>query len=210
MSRFIGSVHEEYEYVFHDVFDYFRRSGSWGALLCSPFTHLALVVAILSGTFWHAKDWSELPLQVLPNLLGFALAAYALLLAFGDDKFRAFLAVRQSQRKTVDPFHDSLLLKVSAIFLQFVLIQILALLLAIIGHVHPLSTLHAATAIPDAVYASLPVRAARDCFAAFSFFVFVLSITTSASAAFNIYHATRWYVDYKVHEADDSDNQQSK
>jgi hypothetical protein len=38
----------------------------------------------------------------------------------------------------------------------------------------------------------------RDAAAALSYFMFVLSITTSANAAFNIYHATRWYVEFKV------------
>jgi hypothetical protein len=152
----------------------------------------------LSASFWQTREWSDLPLQVLPNLLGFALAAYALLLAFGDDKFRAFLAVRQSRRATVDQFQDSLLLKVSAIFLQFVLIQIIALLLAIVSHAHILSTLQGITPISSATYHSWAVHLIRNVYAAFSFFMFVLSITTSASAAFNIYHATRWYVDYKV------------
>jgi len=192
------AVRAEYSYVWQDVTDYFGRYGSWPMVARSPFTHLSILVTALCLSVWLGDAWSDFPLQVLPNLLGFALAAYALLLAFGDERFRSFLAVRKSTQRTVDPIQDSLLLKVSAIFLQFVIVQIIALLLGIIGHSHPLAALHGIGWISDTAFWSWPVRFFRDVYCAFAFFMFLLSIATSANSAFNIYHATRWYVEYQV------------
>jgi hypothetical protein len=163
----------------------------------SPYSHFALVVTLICAGAWLSTSWSDLPLAVLPSLLGFSLAAYALLLAFGDDQFRSFLALPSSDpQKANDP---ALLLKVSAIFLHFLVIQIAALTLAIIGHAHPSVTFGLAFGawIGADVFQSFWFHVARNAFAFVGFFTFILSIATALAAALNIYHATKWYVEFK-------------
>jgi hypothetical protein len=99
IARGVAAIRDEYRFVCQDLFDYFQRYGSWAAVARSPYTHLAVVVTACSYPLWMHGTWSDVPLQVLPNLLGFALAAYALLLAFGDERFRSFLAIRRSARR---------------------------------------------------------------------------------------------------------------
>jgi len=65
-----------------------RHYGGWREFLRSPYLWsgfaLALLLSLRSGCGWF---WYESALGVLPNLLGFSLGGYAVLLAFGDKKF---------------------------------------------------------------------------------------------------------------------------
>jgi hypothetical protein len=198
---FSGAVAVEYTSTLRDLAEYFKLYGSWEVFFATPYCHVALVIAALSWKFWLSPSWSDAPLSILPALLGFALAAYALLFSFGDETFRGFLAVRRSRKEVVDPIEDSILLRISAIYLHFVIVQIVALLIAVIAHAHILGsaigilgprtgcTFHAAMVV-------------RNIFAFIGYFAFCLSITTSANAALNLFHATKWYVKYRRDRGD--------
>jgi hypothetical protein len=178
-----------YKTIGHNISDFFARSGGWGALVRSPYVHISLALTLVCYGAWRNGKWSDLPIAVLPALLGFTLAAYALLLAFGDEQFRAFLANCRDDGVEPNAPAENALLSVSAIFLQFVVIQAVALLFAIIGHSHPIGTL-----FPQ--MHSTVIQIARNIFSCMGYFLFMLSISLSIAAGINIYHTTRWYVDF--------------
>lgn len=112
---------------------YWSAYGGWSALASSPYVHISIVLCALTAGFWSVKDWWTHALQVLPNLLGFTLGGFAVFLGFGDEKFRSLIAGSDPARGArYSPY-----LSVSATFLHFVLLQVVALLwAAITGALH--------------------------------------------------------------------------
>jgi hypothetical protein len=83
---------------------------------------LAFAFSLHSRCDWF---WYEKAIGILPNLLGFSLGGYAVLLAFGDKKFLD--AIRgESLGENTSPY-----MSVSASLAYFVLVQILALVVAV-------------------------------------------------------------------------------
>ncbi|MDB5070243.1 MAG: hypothetical protein JWM87_1354 [Candidatus Eremiobacteraeota bacterium] len=187
-----------YSDIAEDIRDYVSAYGGFRRFLSSPYLHLAVIGSALCSGVWMGPSWSDLPLGILPNLLGFALAAYALLFAFGDEQFRTFLAIPTSIDHSPEKRRSKMLV-ISATFLHFVLVQVTALALAIVAKCHILGHLVTiARALGHPLAFSSPVWfIARSVFSFVSFTIFLLSITTSLAAAFAIFRATTWYVMYK-------------
>lgn len=191
------SVRAQFNEVGADIFAYFTRYGGAKAMVASPFTIAAAIISLACAGTWLTPGWPDVVLQILPNLLGFALAAYALLLGFGDEDFRQFLAISDSTETADDD--TSLFTSISSTFLHFVVVQIIAITLAIIGRSHPLTALYSSIAENDirAVLSSPQMMFVRDVYAYIAYTFFVLSITTSLASALNIFRTTRWYVRYR-------------
>lgn len=102
--------------------------GGWRSFFLSNYALAAMLLMVPTWNTWLYDSWWEQPIAVLPNVLGFSLGGYAILLALGDDGFRGVLAPKSS-----DPKKTTTYLKNSAIFLHFVLVQVLALLAGIIA-----------------------------------------------------------------------------
>ncbi len=200
MRTFFGALAKEYVVFGRDVISYVRAFGLMG-MFTSPYAHLALLGTLVCRGIWSASDWYATPLAVLPALLGFTLAAYALLLGFGDEKFRSFLADRDPGESAdhADPVEKNLLVRVSAIFLHFVIVEVVGLAMAVAGFSHPLGAWHI----------ELPHESIiRSIFAFVGVFFFVFSITSALATGFNIFHATKWYVNFKANpESNDSSAQ---
>lgn len=110
--------------------EYWGAYGGGRALARSPYLHLALVLLAVTYHFWATDKWWTQVISVLPNLLGFTLGGFAVFLGFGDEKFRALLA--EADEET--PHEASLYLKLCATFVHFILVQVLALLCAVVAN----------------------------------------------------------------------------
>lgn len=104
---------------------YFEVYGGWEELIKSRYSHVALLITILCFPYWLYKDWWEDVLSIIPNLLGFTLGGYAMLMAFGDSEFHKELATKGDSRY-------SPLMRVNSTFVHFILLQVLSLVFAII------------------------------------------------------------------------------
>jgi hypothetical protein len=191
------TIQSEYRGLRDDLRRYFAGYGGFPKVLYSPYTHVALALTLICWGKWHSANWETIPLAVLPALLGFTLAAYALLLGFGDEKFRQFLARTGKTDVTIEGAADSTLMSVSAIFLHFVIVEMIALLLAIIGDANPI----VAMGISGKLYGSIALlrahpSALHHAFGFIGLFAFNWAILMALAAAIDIYHATSWYVDY--------------
>jgi len=139
---------------------YWRCYGGIGEIVGSPYLLLPVVLTGVCHPVWlvvKEKAWYEYPLGILPNVLGVTLAGYALLLAFGDDKFKKLFAGQYSDGAP-SPF-----MVTNAKFIHFLLMQAFAIFLGIIG-----STLEIKT----------------GGFAFFGFTIFIYSLSTAIAAAF--------------------------
>jgi hypothetical protein len=76
---------------------------------------------------WQTDTWWDLAFEILPSTMGFSLAAFAVLLAFGNEDFLRVLSQRP-QGKTKSALDGT-----SAAFFHFIFIQVLALLFAFVG-----------------------------------------------------------------------------
>jgi hypothetical protein len=198
MARPKVSLYSEYSDLWHDVRVYFACYGGVPKIIYSPYTHFALLLTLICWGQWHSTDWTAIPLSVLPALLGFTLAAYALLLGFGDESFRKFLASSGKPEQTGrDATSETTLMGVSAIFLHFVVVEIVALLCAIVGAANPLASLGWSEAVAHGLAGiRLGPQFPHLAFAFIGLFAFYLSILMALAAAIDIFHATGWYVQY--------------
>src|SRR3569832_245229 len=112
--------------------EFWKIRGGWSDLIRSPYSLVSLGLMVPTFHLWLFTPWWELSASILPNLLGFSLGGYAIMLAFGDDRFKALLA-RKSKLANASSEEPSLYLKSSAIFLHFILVQLMALVAAIVA-----------------------------------------------------------------------------
>jgi hypothetical protein len=159
---------------------YWSIYGGFGALFTSPYAHLSLILLFLSGNYWLNCDWWSQPISVLPNLLGFTLGGFAILVSFGDEKFKYLIAGNEEG----DGGEYSPYIKFSVTFLHFILLQVLALIWALVinGMQFP---------VPDwlgcfekAIVATRPIAYG------FGYWLFLYSICTAIAAVMGIFRLT--------------------
>jgi len=117
-----------------EVRDYWRVYGGLGSVLTSPAFLLALGVTSFSSVLWKDCQWYQVSFSILPNLLGFSIGAFAIVLAFPATTLFEVIAE--------DGRDDSFYMDMAARFVHFVCVQVIALLLALLGktyHSHALA-----------------------------------------------------------------------
>lgn len=118
-----------YRGVFSIYARYWRAYGGLAALVRSFYLHTALVITLICTNAWLTAGWWDQVTAILPNVLGFTLGGFAIFISFGDEKFRQLLA---------EPDEDELdaptaYVKLCSTFVHFILVQIVALLVAILA-----------------------------------------------------------------------------
>ncbi|WP_152512899.1 hypothetical protein [Desulfovibrio sp. X2] len=108
-----------------EFFHYLRAYGGIKALLKSSYVWFSCLITIVIYDFVDGWKWYKSALSVLPNLLGFSLGGYAIMLALGDKEFQH--AIKGCE----DGENASPYLEASASLAHFVLIQAIALLAAV-------------------------------------------------------------------------------
>jgi hypothetical protein len=105
---------------------YWKVYGGFAGLITSPYLHVAAILTVISWGFRSsARSPSEIAVGVLPNLLGFTVGALAIVLAFSSAAVFERLAEKGEPR--------SFFMKLTASLIHFILVQVLALLCAIVG-----------------------------------------------------------------------------
>jgi hypothetical protein len=150
--------------------DYWRAYHGWPALLASPYLHAAVVLTVLLWSRWTSAGWPDDVLTVVPSVLGFSLGGYAMLLAFGDVKFLQRLAEPEENGAV------SYYLALNASFVHFIVVQMIAIVLALIGKAY--------MADPPSLWA-IP--------AFLCYLVFVYSIMAALAATFAIFRMASLY-----------------
>ena len=171
---------------------YWRAYGGSDALLYSVYFHVALVACGLSYGFWTVANWWDLVISIVPNLLGFTLGGYALLVAFLGEKFRRRISGRSVQEGGTT--RDSPFLVMNASFAHFILVQALALAAAVISKTahgtaeHSLlGAVSAALHIPPSVLGTAAIV-----FWGASFLLFSYALTLTAAAALAVFRVGTW------------------
>jgi hypothetical protein len=111
---------------------YWSAYGGWVALLKSLYLHVALVLLMLTFHTWMQKEWWNDVISILPNLLGFTLGGFAIFIGFGDERFRELLANPDTDEDGKED-QSTIYVSLCATFVHFILIQLLALIYAILA-----------------------------------------------------------------------------
>jgi hypothetical protein len=171
-----------------DFYQYWSLYGRWSGLVTSPFFVAAVILTVICAPFWWDSSWWSLSTSLIPAILGFSVAAFALLMSIGDDSFKLrFGQVRPGRKK-------SALSSVSTAFFHSIVVQILALGLALVGGARILSAFLAF--VPDAMQheiVAIPLVVAAKSFRALGFLFVAYSLTSSLAAAMTIYRLSRIY-----------------
>lgn len=109
---------------------YWKAYGKGRALVRSPYLHLAFLISLLSYPLWWncggtTLVWYDIVLAVFPNLMGFTLGGYTILLAFGNEEFLKLISGSDQPDKP-SPF-----MTINGAMVHFIILQGLAILIAI-------------------------------------------------------------------------------
>ncbi len=108
-------------------------SGGWRRISRAWYTWAALLISVLCWSLWWDAAWWDLSLEIIPGMLGFSLAGFAMMLAFGDDRFRAVLSRAMVVTGGEGTSKHSAFMGYASIFVHYLVAQVLGLLLAIIA-----------------------------------------------------------------------------
>ena len=155
---------KSYSSFFKTVKLYFKIYGGIKALVSSPYLALAVVISGICHPVWSHPPftpvWYTLPLDIIPNLLGFTLGGYAILLAFGDKEFLKLISGTREGDEEPSPF-----MVINGAFVHFIILQMISLLLALIG---------------------LSLGKNTGIFAMLGFTIFIYALLTTIAATFSI------------------------
>lgn len=194
---------KEYEDVFDLWKRYWRAYGGAKDFRRSPYVHFALLTTLVLTPSWVSRGWWDTVTSVLPNVLGFTLGGYAILISFGDEKFKAILTATESDALEKDHSENATttaFLGVSAAFLHFIVVQIGALLVALIAkagnsvEIAHLSTLHNHPSWRSSVTAVEYVGSAVG------YFLFVYALCTALAASMYIFRMSSWFEAFQASE----------
>src|SRR5882757_9558582 len=115
----------QYKAFFNVMYVYWRLYGGARALYLSPYFHISVFVALVCYPLWSSgNDWAALALGSIPNLLGFSVGAFAIILSFGQISLNLLKNPIEAKSRY---------LGVVASFVHFIIVQSLTLLVALIG-----------------------------------------------------------------------------
>lgn len=127
MKKIIQNIKNKLAYLSSAYKELFTAYGGATAFFCSPYLWLSGVLSLITSLFacegWY---WYASALAVLPNLLGFTLAGYAVFFAFMDTRFSDFIRGKKEGER-ISPY-----LGVSSVFAVFVVLQLATLFLAVL------------------------------------------------------------------------------
>lgn len=175
------------------VGQYWLSYGGWPAFWRSPFFWLSVGLLLLTSHFWVSEKWWEQVISVMPSMLGFTLGGFAVFLGFGDEKFKAIISGQEPE----DGGKPSPYMEVSATFFHFVIVQLAALLLAIVA-----SSLNFTLDIQcEAIAKALTVF--RFIGGMVGYWVYLYGLCITAAAALAIFRVAFWYDTYQTRNRDD-------
>lgn len=122
---FITNAKAEYGYLKRNLDDYRDYFGPFKDIIYTPYCHFSLILSLAISTYRPDNaSWADTALKVFPSLLGFSMGGYAVIITFGDEKFRKFLA------KYCTGDNQPFLFSINGVFIHLIACQTLSIFLA--------------------------------------------------------------------------------
>lgn len=176
VKKIMGDFHQSYSGVFGIFSHYWKAYGGLSAVFLSPYFHLSVILGSICYPYKEVGGWKwwDIPIETIPSIIGFSLGGYAIFLGLGDERFKSILGGNDETNKD----RPSPFISLNTAFLHFIIIQLLALVLAIVGK---------SLSIQYAIYGAP------------SFIFFFYAMLLAAAATIELYRVARWYdihIDY--------------
>lgn len=107
---------------------YFVEYGGWNSVFASKYFYAAAAVSGLGFWYFQQPKWWDLVTSVVPGLVGFAIAGVAIFVSLGSDALRSIIAGKEPGSKDSSPF-----IAFMAMFTHFIMVQLIALVLALVA-----------------------------------------------------------------------------
>lgn len=107
---------------------YFEAYGGLNAVVTSKYFWSAVALTALAGRYFTTAKWWDLAISVVPGLVGFSIAGLAIFISLASDALREVIAGKRPGSSAESPFMTFM-----AMFTHFIVVQLLALLLAFIA-----------------------------------------------------------------------------
>lgn len=185
---------------------YWAAYGGPNAIIRSRFLALSIAITLVCYSLWLRNDFSDLPISILPDILGFSIGAFAVWLGFGSDDFKEIIA-------KIDTKHGNGYDVSNASFLHLILVQTTALLYALIF----------SAVLNNSDFQSISIYIANSSDIAFlaivfldaalrflGFLLFIYSLSLLASVGMNIFRITTWHKKYLIHRANLRERERKK
>ena len=198
------SVRASYADLLEVAGRYWRAYGGTAELTRSPYVHFAVAVTILTQPYWVKDAWYSVSMSVLPNLLGFAIAGFAVWIGWGDPSFRKLLIETEASdsQPSLSAYEQ-----LSATFAHFAVVQTTALTFAAISSAlaFDLSAENWLAKILETLHLG------RNFFEHFTpyasaagFFLFVYAVITTLETTLALFRLSTWFIKWNevVNELD--------
>jgi len=162
---------------------YWQNYGGFKSIFSSPYFMIAVVLTIFVIFFGKADKWYEHTLNILPDILGFSIGSFAILISLGDNKFRKKLSLERNAEKST-PF-----MIINSSFVHFIFIQIVAILFALMSQLLELENIF--------------------CFF-IGMFLLIYAVLLTLAATLVILQFSLWYQDFLNAEKEDENEHQQK
>ena len=174
--------------VFSIYARYWRAYGGTSALVRSFYLHATIAITLICANAWMTAGWWDQVTSVLPNVLGFTLGGFAIFISFGDEKFRQLLAEPEGG---IDDETPTAYVKLCSTFVHFILVQIAALLFAILAK----ALYFPWPSAPACFQAALPWVYGVTGF--FGYALFIYSLTSALAATMHVFRIASMYESFQ-------------
>ena len=177
-----SKLRKQYSATWEILSRFWQIYGGYKSWLSSPYLHLAVILGGVTWWRWDSTingDWYDLVLSIIPDMLGFTLGGYAILLAFGNDRFKKEILVGDPRPGEPSPY-----MVMSAVFMNFLMMMVLSLLYSLIAKAFSLSCGFGAL---------------------IGWVLFIYSATLALAAVFWVFRLSDWFNKYnQVSRGDDN------
>lgn len=195
MKTLLKRIVEPYQGLLGLFAVYWKSYGGLVGIVSSPFFHASLLLLMITAGIWTAENWWATVTSILPNVLGFTLGGYAIWLAWGDEEFKKLIsgkkAILDGNGGHVEQSQASPYMEVSATFAHFVMVQLLALLAAIVAQ--GLNFCPSEDSWIRSVFSRDALAVVRMLGWGVGFWLFLYALMTALAAAMAIFRITHWY-----------------
>lgn len=105
--------------------DCYIAYGGLKAIAKSPYLYIAMILTLISMLFENKPNWNSNALSILPNTIGFSIAAYAIVLSLNNSNFIDLLT------HAIDKNDTPPIVTIGASFAHFIIIQTITILYTI-------------------------------------------------------------------------------
>jgi hypothetical protein len=177
---------------------YWRAYGGLNKILTTPYFYISVALTAIVNQSWLAPLWWDTVTSVLPNIIGFSMGGYAIWLGWGDDKFKAIISGTTAHESECDGgvVDFSPYMEVSATFVHFILVQLVALFVALLAK--------GLFFLPDSgswIYSLVNKKWLGPLTVvgwATGYWLFLYALTTAVASMLALFRITHWFDTYQT------------